>query len=119
MANYILMLHAAPWSNQAVLTACQFAHQAIKSGHTISAVFLYQDAVFNASQSLDISSDELNGQHHLLELHKKHNINLMLCVTAAEKRGLSELNIHPEFNISGLAEFAELSTQANKVIQFK
>jgi sulfur relay (sulfurtransferase) complex TusBCD TusD component (DsrE family) len=43
----------------------------------------------------------------------------MLCVTAAEKRGLTESNIHSDFTISGRAEFAELTTEADKVIQFK
>lgn len=119
MANYLLMLHGTPWSNQTVLSACQFAQAALKSGHTISAIFLYQDAVLNATNTLDIPSDELNGQSHLLQLKNEHDIKLMLCVTAAEKRGLTEANIHSDFTISGLAEFAELTTQADKVIQFK
>lgn len=119
MANYLLMLHGTPWSNQTVLSACQFAQVALNSGHTISAIFLYQDSVLNAINSLDISSDELNGQSHLLKLQQQHQVKLMLCVTAAEKRGLSELNIPAEFTVSSLAEFAELTTQADKVIQFK
>lgn len=119
MASYLLMLHAAPWSNQSVLSACQFAQAAIDSGHTVPAIFLYQGAVLNAINTLDIPSDELNGQQHLLQLQQEHKIKLMLCVTAAEKRGLTESNIKPEFIISGLAEFAELTTQADKVIQFK
>lgn len=119
MASYLLMLHGTPWSNQSVLSACQFAQAAIDSGHNVPAIFLYQDAVLNAVNTLDIPSDELNGQSHLLKLSNKHNIKLMLCVTAAEKRGLSVGNISPEFTISGLAEFAELTTQADKVIQFK
>ena len=119
MANYLLMLHGSPWSNQTVLSACQFAQAAVESGHTISAIFLYQDAVLNAINNLDIPSDELNGQSHLLQLRNEHNIKLMLCVTAAEKRGLTDKNIHSEFIISGLAEFAELTTQADKIIQFK
>ena len=119
MANYILMLHGTPWSNQSVLTACQFTQAAIESGHRVSAIFLYQDSVLNAIDTLDIPSDELNGQSHLIQLKNKHDIKLMLCVTAAEKRGLAQNNIHPDFIISGLAEFAELTTQADKVIQFK
>lgn len=119
MTKYLLMLHNTPWSNQSVLSACQFARAAIKSGNTVSAIFLYQDAVLNAASSLDIPSDELNGQQHLLQLKAEFNIELMLCVTAAEKRGLIESTISPEFVVSGLAEFAELTTQADKVLQFK
>ncbi|WP_350609305.1 DsrE family protein, partial [Pseudoalteromonas sp. 41-MNA-CIBAN-0057] len=46
------------------------------------------------------------------------NINLMLCVTAAEKRGLDIKNTGA-FAIAGLAEFAMLASEADKWIQFK
>lgn len=119
MTSFILMLHAPAWSHQSVLTACQFANTAIRRGNKVKAVFLYQGAVLNASDSLEISSDELNGQQHLIELHETHGVPLMLCVTAAEKRGLSESQIANGFKIAGLAELAELSTETDKVVQFK
>lgn len=119
MNRFIVTLHAPPWSHQSVATACQFARAAIQRGNTITAIFLYQDGVLNGANSLDITSDELNGQQALQLLAKEHNIPLLLCVTAAEKRGLNDQLISPEFTMSGLAEFAELTTQSDKVVQFK
>ena len=119
MTRFIISLHASPWSHQSVLTAVQFAQAAIKRGNQVKAIFLYQDAVLNASPSLDISSDELNGQTHLLQLHEQHGVPLMLCVTAAEKRGLVADNIKAGFRLAGLAELAELSTETDKLVQFK
>jgi tRNA 2-thiouridine synthesizing protein D len=117
--RYLIMLHAKAWSEQSVLSACQFCEAAIKQGHKIEAVFLYQDGATNALESLDIPSDELNGQAQLQSLHNKFGVPLWLCVTAAEKRSIHEHSLASAFKIAGLAEFAERSASADKVIQFK
>lgn len=119
MTSYILTLHASPWSFQSVNTACDFAEAVIKRGKEVKALFLYQDAVLSGHTELDMPSDELNGQSKLLELHNKYGIKLLLCVTAASKRGLHNDNVAKGFTIGGLAEYAELTTSTDKVIQFK
>jgi len=119
MTSYILTLHSAPWSNQSVATACDFAEAAIKMGKEVKALFLYQDAVLNASDSLDIPSDEFNGGERLQALHNKYGTKLILCVTAASKRGINQHNISKGYTIAGLAEFAEMTTTTDKVVQFK
>lgn len=117
--RYLLMLHGSAWSQQSVKSATDFAKAAITQGHTIDAIFLYQDGATNALPEIEISSDELNGQTALLDLHRQHGVPLWLCVTAGVKRGVTEHNVHKGFKIAGLAEFAEASTLADKVIQFK
>ena len=119
MTSYILTLHSAPWSNQSVASACDFAETAITMGNEVKALFLYQDAVLNGSNQLDIPSDELNGSHRLQQLHSKYGVKVMLCVTAACKRGIHQDTIQSGYTIAGLAEFAEMTTRTDKVIQFK
>lgn len=119
MTSYILTLHGLPWSHQSIATAIDFAKVAIKNGKQIKAFFLYQDAVLNALPNLDIPSDELNGQQLLVDFQKEHDIPLLLCVTAAEKRGISLNHVAEGFTIAGLAEFAELTSHTDKVVQFK
>lgn len=119
MTSYIITLHSAPWSTQSVATACDFAETAISMGKEVKALFLYQDAVLNASNSLDIPSDEFNGGARLHALHQKFGTKIMLCVTAASKRGINQDNISKGYTIAGLAEFAEMTTSTDKVIQFK
>ena len=119
MTSFILMLHASPWSQQSVLTACQFAQKAIERGNRVKALFLYQDAVLNALSNLDIPSDELNGQAQLQQLHNKHGVPLLLCATAAEKRGITEDTVQSGFQLAGLAELAEMSCETDRVVQFK
>ena len=119
MTSYILTLHSSPWSSQSVASACDFAEALIKRGRTLKAVFLYQDAVLNGLNSLDIPSDELNGQNKLSQLHQTYGVKLLLCVTAASKRGVDSDNLSKGFTIAGLAEFAELTSATDKVVQFK
>lgn len=119
MTQFILVLHNPPWSHQSVVTACDFARAAHSRGDEIKAIFLYQDAVLNGLSNLDIPSDELDGQQQLITLQQECAIPLLMCVTAAEKRGLDASKIRDEFTLSGLAEFAELTVNADKVIQFK
>ena len=117
--RYLIMLHGKAWSEQSVLSACQFSEAAIAQGHIIDAIFLYQDGVTNALPNLEISSDELNGQSELLKLHKAFGVPLWLCVTAGVKRGIHEAHVEHGFKIAGLAEFAERCSVVDKVIQFK
>lgn len=119
MTQFILVLHSPPWSHQSVATACDFARAAYSRGDEINAIFLYQDAVLNGLSNLDIPSDELDGQQHLIALQQEFSVPLLMCVTAAEKRGVSTDNMQDGFILSGLAEFAELTVNADKVIQFK
>lgn len=119
MVNFSITLHSAPWSYQSVVSACEFAETAIKMGHKVPYIFLYQDGVLNACNTLDISSDELNGQQALVNLHNQYGVKLMLCVTAADKRGINQNNCQKGFVIAGLAEFAELTSSADKLVQFK
>jgi tRNA 2-thiouridine synthesizing protein D len=119
MSSYIVTIHSPAWSHQSVATACEFAEQVIKLNKQLKAIFLYQEGVLNSIQSLDIPSDELNGQNKLVQLSKQHQVPILLCATAAEKRGITPELVNPHFTFAGLAEFAELSTDADHVIQFK
>lgn len=97
----------------------------------VLGVFFYQDGVANANTQLQTAGDEFNAQKQWQQLHQNQNLALHLCITAAEKRGLtdntaftsnfSEIaainNIAPIFTVSGLAELASLMAQADRTIQ--
>lgn len=117
--RYLLMIHSSPWSHQSVRSATDFATAAIQQGHKIDAIFLYQDGASIALPNLEISSDEFNGQQALQDLHNTYGVPIWLCVTAGVKRGVNEAHLANGFKIAGLAEYAEASTLADKVIQFK
>jgi tRNA 2-thiouridine synthesizing protein D len=117
LANFVLSLHTPPSDHDTTVRIINFAHACLAQGHTISALFLYQNGIYHASTHFDLASDELQIPKLWQELADK-NINLMFCITAAEKRGL-DCKSTGVFTVSGLAEFAMLAADADKWIQFK
>ena len=117
MAKFVLSLHTAPTDHDTTQRLIKFSQACIESGHTISAVFLYQAGVFHASQHLELASDELPISRLWQGLHEQA-IPLLLCVTAAEKRGL-DINQTGVFTVAGVAGFAMLASDADKWVQFK
>ncbi|WP_372767119.1 DsrE family protein [Pseudoalteromonas sp.] len=117
MASIIISYHANVTSHDSLQHLIRLINSAITLGHTIKGVFLYQDAVFHASEHFSLPSDELQIMdvwHSIAKL----GIKLSLCVTAAEKRGLAISNTHP-FEVAGLAEFAMDVAQTDKWVQIK
>jgi tRNA 2-thiouridine synthesizing protein D len=117
LAQFVLSLHTAPTDHDCTQRLIKFTQACLDSGHTISAVFLYQAGVYHASQHLELASDELPVSRLWQDLNAK-SIPLLLCVTAAEKRGLDIENTGV-FTVAGLAEFAMLAADADKWVQFK
>lgn len=117
MAQFVLSLHTAPTDHDTVQRLVKFVHACSDKQHSIAAVFLYQAGVYHASNHLELSSDELNIKA-LWQSVSALNIPLLLCVTAAEKRGVDITNTSP-FTVAGLAEFAMLASESDKWVQFK
>ncbi|NQY33714.1 MAG: sulfurtransferase complex subunit TusD [Alteromonadaceae bacterium] len=109
-----------PFSNLTA-TAIAYIEAALEEEITVVGVFFYQKGVLNASKHLVLASDEFQVIEQWKKLYITHNLPLHLCVTAAQKRGLSDesevSNIHDFFTISGLGELVELSNMADRVVQ--
>jgi len=115
-----VMITTPPYSNLSV-TALDYIETALKAGVELVGVFFYQDGVLHANASVQIASDEFQAITQWQRLHKTYNLPLHLCITAAEKRGMSDedaQNIHSIFTVSGLGELVELSTIADRMVQF-
>lgn len=85
-------------------------------GHQIDCIFLYQEAVYHAQESLSLPSDQLN-LAKLWQALKDHQIPLLLCSTAGEQKGV--VVNQSLFNPAGLAEFAMRTAKADRWVQFK
>lgn len=89
----------------------------------VVGVFFYQDGVLNAAKHLSIPSDEFQTLAQWRMLNQQHNVPLYLCISAGEKRGLSDelennhSNLDECFVVSGLGELVELTAKADKVVQ--
>lgn len=119
MASFLIISHAENYANQSSRTALKFAQAVIAQGHTLEAIFFYQQGVSMANSKADIPSDELDNREAFIELNQQHKVPLLICVTAAEKRGLLADDCDSHFTVAGLAEMATISATVDRVIQFK
>jgi len=131
MQSLAVMVTTPPHSNLTA-TAIDYIEYALKKGIEVVGVFFYQDGVLNASSHLSLPNDEYQTIKQWQRLNKGYNLPLYLCVTAAEKRGLTDeisdeiddqignnkqTNINDAFILSGLGELVELSNKADRVVQ--
>ena len=120
MKKLAVVITTPPYSNLSV-TALSYIESALKTGIELVGVFFYQDGAMHANTNIQIASDEFQAIEQWQKLHQAYKLPLHLCITAAEKRGISDEtinNIHPIFTVSGLGELVELSSKADRMVQF-
>ena len=52
------------------------------------------------------------------KLAQDHNIDLVVCVAAALRRGIKDENLAPGFRISGLGQLIESGIQSDRYVTF-
>jgi len=121
LANIAVMVTTGA-ADSKTATAIQFVKTIIEHDeHQLEGVFFYQAGVSNANTLTSMPSDELQALSQWQSLVEQHQINLYLCITAAEKRGMTDEeqlnNIAPCFVVAGLGELVELTNKCDRVIQ--
>ena len=130
MSSFLLLVHSSNYANQSSRSAAKYAEAVISRGHTVKAIFFYQQGVEHANALSLVPRDELDNSPSFKSLNQQYNIPLLLCVTAAEKRGiinaeqahnevLEHHNIDDTYTIAGLAEMAAIAAECHHVVQFK
>ena len=124
-----ILITEGPYQHQASDSAYQFAKAVVERGHEVSRVFFYNDGVNNATRLMVPPQDDRHIQKNWSDLAGKHNIDLVVCVAAAQRRGIlddSEAkragkdadNIAPGFRISGLGQLVEAGILADRLVEF-
>ena len=129
MINYSLLITSAPYQGQHAQRAIEFARTAISSGHMVENVFFYSEGVHHANHYMQEVGDEFFPLNAWKALSEECNVTLLVCITAAVKRGVighqealdtgaSGVNLIPPFQQAGLGEFFTALHNCEKVIQF-
>jgi tRNA 2-thiouridine synthesizing protein D len=127
--KYSLLINEGPYQHQAVDSAYQFAKAAITKGHEVFRVFLYHDGVNNATDYAIPPQDDRNITQNWIKLAEENNIDLVVCIAAAQRRGLLDeneaerqgkrsYNIAPGFRISGLGQLVEAGIESDRLLTF-
>lgn len=119
----------APSSSQSSRSALKFARAALQGGHEIHRVFFYNNGVYLANNQSISAQDEPNITDEWATLAQAHTLDLVVCITAALRRGLLDdaeadrydkqaVTIAPPFTVSGLGQLIDASVSADRLVTF-
>jgi len=124
-----IQVNEGPYTHQASDSALKFAEAALKKGYTISRVFFYHDGVNNGTRYTTPPQDDRNIVKKWSELAKDNDLDLVVCVAAAQRRGIADAdeakrngldgdNLAPGFRISGLGQLIEAGIMSHRLVVF-
>lgn len=124
-----IVVNEGPYTHQASDSAYQFTKAVLEKGHEVFRVFFYHDGVNNGTRLTVPPGDERDIQKNWTALADAHNIDLVVCIAAAQRRGILDENeakrqgkdadnIAPGFRISGLGQLIEAGIEADRLVTF-
>jgi len=126
-----ILVNEGPYTHQASDTAYQFTKAALEKGHQIFRVFFYHDGVNNGTRLTVPPQDDRNIVKSWSELGAKYKLDLVLCIAAAQRRGILDegeakrhakgegaANVAPGFRISGLGQLIEAGIESERLVVF-
>ncbi len=127
--KFSLAIYGAPYASQAPDTAYQFAKAALAAGHQIHRLFFYMDGVQNATALATPPQDEVDIPARWSALIRKHEIDAVVCIAAALRRGIineeeasryekTAYNLADGFTLSGLGQLIEAGIESDRLITF-
>jgi tRNA 2-thiouridine synthesizing protein D len=127
--KFAIQINEGPYTHEATDSAYHFAKAAIDNGHEVMRVFFYHDGVNNGTRLTTPPQDDRHIVNRWAELAKEHDLDLVLCVAAAQRRGIADPdeskrngkdadNIQEGFRISGLGQLIEAGIQADRLVVF-
>lgn len=127
--KFAILVNEGPYQHQAADSAYQFAKAALEKGHEIFRIFFYHDGVNNATRLTIPPQDDRNIVDRWTKLAQDHNLDLVVCIAAAQRRGILDANeakrngknadnIADGFRISGLGQLIEAGIQADRLVVF-
>jgi len=127
--KFAIQVNNSPYHSNAGHTACQFIKAALAQGHVVFRVFFYHDGVYQAFKYTTPPDDELQLTAQWSDLARHYSIDLVVCISAAQRRGLLysdeakrqgklDDDLAEGFRISGLGQLVEATLEADRFIVF-
>jgi len=124
-----VLVNEGPYQHQSADTAIQFTKAALAKGHEIFRVFFYNDGVNNGTRFAVPPQDDRNITQEWTALAQEHDLDLVVCIAAAQRRGILDENeakrqgkdgnnIADGFRISGLGQLIEAGIQSDRLVIF-
>ena len=124
-----ILINEGPYTHQASDSAYHFTEAALRAGHEVVRVFFYHDGVNNGTRFAVPPQDDRNITEQWTALAKEHDLDLVICIAAAQRRGILDENeakrqgkdghnMADGFRISGLGQLIEAGIQADRLVIF-
>lgn len=126
---FSLAVHTSPYTYQGSETALRFASALLDEGHELYRVFFYHDGVYNGNALVVPPDNAPDIPKRWATLAQSHDIDLVVCIAAALKRGIldegeskryakSAADLQDGFNISGLGQLIDAVVVSDRFITF-
>jgi len=127
--KFSLLVLGSPHACQAGDTALAFARAAIEGGHEVYRVFFYHEGAYQGDALGVVPQDETNRVESWASLAEANDIDLVLCIASALKRGQLDTteaerherpagSIHPAFQLSGLGQLIDAGAGSDRLLTF-
>lgn len=116
MSNILFILNDAPYGNERTYNALRLASSLVTKENVHVRIFLMADAVGCAKDHQKVPEGYYNTQLMLTKVIRKGEVGL--CGTCMDARGLSESEVISGAKRSTLAQLADWTVEADKVLVF-
>ena len=127
--KYAIQINASPYVSNASWLAYQFILAALQANHQILQVFFYQEGIQNAYKWALPPDDEINFPRQWSALAREQGIDLVVCISAAQRRGLlcndeakrqgaQDNDVADGFRIAGLGQWLQATLTADRCMVF-
>ena len=118
MKQFAILLAVSPDQGTLPLRAVETIKTALSKGYAVFC-FLYEDGVLFANKHRDSPQGETDSARQMQQLAHFEHCEIVACITAAERRGISESNLHTRIRLGGLGEWTEQLQAADRVVQVR
>lgn len=127
--KFAIQINSSPYSARGGMDACRFVQAALTLGHQVVQVFFYREGAYHAFRYALPPDDEICQHRAWSELAASHRLDLVVCISAAQRRGLlcadeagrqgkRDDDLAPGFRIAGLGQWLEASLLADRTLVF-
>lgn len=127
--TYVLLVHAAPGGGSGARGALRFARALLARGHRLVRVFFYREGVHTGNRLMVPGGQESGLAADWSALSREAGFDLVLCVGAAERRGVLDAagarrhgragdSLAEGFRIAGLGQLIDAAVDADRVVCF-
>lgn len=127
--KFTLIIQSAPNEHQGNETGLRFAKALIAEGHEIVRLFFYSAGVHAANDAQVAPQDELNLTDDWQQLIKAFDLDAVVCIAAAVRRGVinqsesqrygkNHHTLSPGTELSGLGQLITAAVESDRVVTF-